>query len=105
MITCFFTNLILVDDLTGKYGEGEIFVCKCHTCEYEQEIRSEGVHLSDGGAVAVFSTEDDFSFPNSYRNQSSNEATYPGEPVLLNLLKFVFPITGRQTVSYAGQNN
>ena len=45
-----------------------------------------GVHLSAGGAVAVFSTEDEFSCPNCDANQNSNEATYSGKPISINLL-------------------
>ena len=53
--------------------------------------------MSAGGAVAVFSTEDEFSCPNSDANQSSNEATYSDEPIIVNLLIPGLAITCRQT--------
>jgi hypothetical protein len=49
-----------------KYGQGEISVRKCDTCDYEQEIRSDGVHVSAAGAVSVFCDEDEFFCPNSH---------------------------------------
>ena len=92
-----FANLIPVDDLIAKYGEGQTFVRQCSTCEYEQDIRSKGVYLSAGGAVAVFFTEDEFSCPNCDANQSSNEATYSGKPIITNLLIADLTITCWQT--------
>ena len=56
-----------------------------------------GVHLSAGGAVAVFSTEDEFSCPSCDANHSSNEATYSGKPIITNLLIPGLTITCRQT--------
>ena len=46
--------------MVEKYGQGEISVRKCDTCDYEQEIRSDGVHVSAAGAVSVFCDEDEF---------------------------------------------
>jgi hypothetical protein len=45
------STLILVDDLLEKYGGGETFVRKCDTCNYEEDMRSEGVHISLMGDV------------------------------------------------------
>jgi hypothetical protein len=50
--------------MVGKYGAGETSLFKCPTCDYEQEIRSSGVHISEGGSVSVFSEEDEFCCPN-----------------------------------------
>ena len=33
-----------VENLVDKYGKGENFVKKCQTCDYEQVIRTSGVH-------------------------------------------------------------
>lgn len=57
-------SIFLVDNMVGKYGAGETSLFKCPTCDYEQEIRSSGVHISEGGSVSVFSEEDEFCCPN-----------------------------------------
>ncbi len=67
----FFCNLIPVDDLIAKHGEGQTFV-RQSILEYKQDIRLEG------GIVAVLSTEDDFFVPNCDSNQSSSEASHSG---------------------------
>ena len=69
----------LVDNLVNKYGEGKTQEYKCKTCEYTQNIRSGGVHVSDGGSVMVFSTEDEFYCPicesNECEKQLPNECS------------------------------
>ena len=67
-------HYISVDHLVEKYGQGETCTRKCKTCDFEQEIRSGGVHMSEGGSVMVFSNEDEFSCPNCNSN-TSNQAT------------------------------
>lgn len=37
---------------------------KCDTCDFRQEICTEGVHESEAGVIRVFSEEDVFSCPN-----------------------------------------
>lgn len=54
----------LVESLVDKYGEGKNFVRKCHTCDYEQVIHTDGVHTSEGGSLMVYDEEDRFSCPN-----------------------------------------
>ena len=61
----FLTSLVyIVNDMVERYGQGEISVRKCDTCDYEQKIRSDGVHVSAAGAVSVFCDEDEFFCPN-----------------------------------------
>ena len=55
---------VLVDDLVQKYGQGEVSIQKCETCNYEKIIHSSGVHHDEGGCVKVYSEEDEFSCPN-----------------------------------------
>jgi hypothetical protein len=70
----FLTSLVyIVNDIVEKYGQGEISVRKCDTCDYEQEIRSDGVRVSAAGAVSVFCDEDEFFCPNCNSNKSSHE--------------------------------
>jgi hypothetical protein len=52
-----------VDIMVDKYGQGETSVYKCRSCDYEQEIRSSGIHVSEGGSVMFFSSEDEFHCP------------------------------------------
>ena len=80
------STLTLVDDLIEKYGGGETFTRKCDTCDYEQEVRSEGVHVSNGGSIQVFSDEDEFSCPNCNTNRRIQEIADSGEklPVVKN---------------------
>ena len=51
------------EDLINTYGEGEMHVRKCDTCNYEQVMHSAGVH-SSGSSVKVYSDADEFSCPN-----------------------------------------
>jgi hypothetical protein len=37
--------------MVDKYGQGETTVHKCRSCDYEQEIRSSGVPVSEGGST------------------------------------------------------
>ena len=46
-----------------KYGQGEVSIRKCETCNFEKIIHSGGVH-HDGGCVKLYSEEDEFSCPN-----------------------------------------
>ena len=41
-----------------KYGQGEVSIQKCETCNYEKIIHS------SGGCVKVYSEDDGFSCPN-----------------------------------------
>ena len=36
---------ILVEALVEKYGQGEVYVRKCKTCEFEQTVRTAGCML------------------------------------------------------------
>ena len=73
--------MISVDDLIEKYGGGESFVRKCDNCDYEQEIRSDGVHVSDGGSIQVLSAEDEFICPKCDAYQSIPEVDDSGEKI------------------------
>jgi ribosomal protein S27E len=53
-----------VGNLAEKYGKGKKSTVKCKTCSYEQAIFSSGVHTSDGGAVMVYDTNEEFVCPN-----------------------------------------
>ena len=55
---------VLVDDLVQKYGQGEVSIRKCETCNFKKIIHSSGVHHDEGGCVKVYSEEDEFSCPN-----------------------------------------
>ena len=54
----------IVDDLVQKYGQGEVSIGKCSTCNFEQKIHSSGVHYDEGGCVKYYSEEDEFKCPN-----------------------------------------
>ncbi|XP_044183032.1 uncharacterized protein LOC122947312 [Acropora millepora] len=45
------------DDLVQKYGQGEVSIQKCETCNYEKIIHSSGVHHDEGGCVKVYSED------------------------------------------------
>ena len=38
-----------------KYGQGEVSIRKCETCNFEKIIHSSGVHHDEGGCVKVYS--------------------------------------------------
>lgn len=42
-----------------KYGQGEVSIRKCDTCNFEKKIHSSGVHHDEGGCVKVYSEEDE----------------------------------------------
>ena len=56
--------LIEVHDMCEKYGYGKRDSRKCGSCNYEQVLRSTGVHISEGGSISVYADEDEFSCPN-----------------------------------------
>ena len=56
--------LTLVDEMREKYGNGESYIRKCETCDFEMEMRSSGVNVSEGGSVSVYADEDEFCCPN-----------------------------------------
>ena len=49
--------------MVEKYGEGDTSIHKCRTCDHEQEIRSAGVHVSEGGSISVFKKKMSFIVP------------------------------------------
>ena len=51
-------------ELTQKYGQGETYLTKCETCNYEQIIQTAGVHVLTGGVIKVYSDDDEFVRPN-----------------------------------------
>lgn len=51
-------------DLVQKYGQGEVSIQKCETCNYEKIIHSSGVYHDEGGCVKLYSKDDEFSCPN-----------------------------------------
>ena len=55
---------ISASNLMEKYGKGKKSTMKCRTCNYERDIYSSGVHTSEGGAVMVYATSEEFSCPN-----------------------------------------
>ena len=55
---------MLVENLMEKYGEGSTHIHKCQKCEYEQNIYSEGTHVTEGGSLMVYAEEDEFICPN-----------------------------------------
>jgi hypothetical protein len=42
---------------------------KCHTCNYEHEIYTGGVHESDIGVLRVYCEDDQFHCPRCYGNK------------------------------------
>ena len=50
--------------MVSKYGQGESHLQKCPTCDYEEELKTSGVHVTEGGGVIVYSADDQFSCPN-----------------------------------------
>ena len=60
---------ILVEVLVEKYGQGEVYVRKCETCEFEQTVRTAGTHVNgDKGSVMVFADDEEFICPNGVMN-------------------------------------
>ena len=53
----------LAEEMAQRYGHGETYTRKCQTCEYEQEIQTEGVHILDSGIVKAYTNEDEFHCP------------------------------------------
>ena len=41
-------HVSVVDNLVSNYGQGESHLQKCPTCEYEEELKTSGVHVSEG---------------------------------------------------------
>ena len=39
-------DVSVVDNLVSNYGQGESHLQKCPTCEYEEELKTSGVHVS-----------------------------------------------------------
>ena len=56
--------MIIVDDMVSKYSQGESHLQKCPICDYEEELKTSGVHVTEGGGVIVHSADDEFSCPN-----------------------------------------
>lgn len=50
--------------MVSKYGAGKTRTQKCKSCQYEQDICSSGVHVSENGSVKVYDDEDAFHCPN-----------------------------------------
>ncbi len=59
--------------MVEKYGEGDTSIHKCRTCDHEQEIRSAGVHVSEGGSIS--DNEDEFYCPNCDSIESEQQAS------------------------------
>ena len=53
-----------MNNLAEKCGKGKKSTMKCKTCRYEKDIYSSGVHTSEGGAIMVYDTNEEFSCPN-----------------------------------------
>ena len=49
---------MVVDNLIDKYGKGSTQIHKCQTCEYEENIYSEGTHITEGGSLMVYAEQD-----------------------------------------------
>ncbi|CAB4039315.1 Hypothetical predicted protein, partial [Paramuricea clavata] len=65
-----------VDVLVEKYGQGEVSVRKCETCEFEQTVRTAGAHVNgDEGSVMVFTDDDEFICPNCMMNTPAEKDT------------------------------
>ena len=65
---------ISVEVLVEKYGQGEVYVRKCETCEFEQTVRTAGTHVNgDNGSVMVFADDDEFVCPNCVMNTPFEE--------------------------------
>ncbi|XP_046861921.1 uncharacterized protein LOC124455277 [Xenia sp. Carnegie-2017] len=63
-----------VNDMINMYGKGESHLQKCPTCDYEEELKSGGVHVTENGAVIVYANDDQFSCPNC---SSENDKQQP----------------------------
>ena len=48
---------LLVESLIRKYGQGENYIRKCQTCDYE---KVGGVHQAEGGSLMVYAEEEEF---------------------------------------------
>lgn len=60
--------------MINMYGKGESHLQKCPTCDYEEELKSGGVHVTENGAVIVYANDDQFSCPNC---SSENDKQQP----------------------------
>lgn len=58
--------------MAAKYGEGTSYIQRCDTCTYEQEINTEGVHVSEIGSVRVYSANDEFRCPHCSENTNTH---------------------------------
>ena len=56
--------VFVVDSLMQNYGHGEVYLKKCDTCDYEQPIRTNGVHVNEGGSVMMYADHNEFVCPN-----------------------------------------
>ena len=70
------SNVSVVDNLVSNYGQGESHLQKCPTCEYEEELKTSGVHVSEGGAVIVYAADDEFSCPNCSSGKNDQAETF-----------------------------
>ena len=62
--------------MVSKYDQGESHLQKCPTCEYEEELKTSGVHVSEGGAVSVYAADDEFSCPNCSSGKNDQAETW-----------------------------
>ena len=69
-------HVSVVDNLVSKYGQGESHLQKCPTCEYEEELKTSGVHVSEGGPVRVYAADDEFSCPNCSSAKNDQAETF-----------------------------
>lgn len=69
-------------ELKEKYGDGDKHVRKCETCDYEQVIHSAGVHVSEGGAIKVYTDADVFSCQNCEKdNMNEHRSSKAASPL------------------------
>lgn len=73
-------------ELTQKYGQGESYLRKCATCNYEQIIQTAGVHVLTGGVIKVYTDDDEFACPNCECDVSNTDELLESKSVLLLLI-------------------
>ena len=64
--------MFLVNEITEKYGCGNVQVQKCPTCDYEKEMHSAGVHMSEG-SLRAYSEDDQFECLNCLSKDNPKE--------------------------------
>lgn len=65
--------------MAAKYGKGTSFIQRWDTCTYEQEINTEGVHVSESGSVRVYSANDEFHCPLCSENTNTQLLNQSGK--------------------------